>query len=214
MSELFDVILGPATGELEENTTCILAEGTIEGFGRWTLDEEGLLTIDGIGDMPDWDVDNAAPWEAERKLIRSVQISNSVTNIGQSAFITCSNLISITFPTSIKSIHGGAFGECKSLISIDIPSSVTSIGKATFLGCEHLRNICIPNSVSVIGELAFGLCNSLTELHIPKSVCYLGVDTFVGCDNLRRLTMPTSLKVPFYLFKFYYGIPRSIVTFI
>ena len=32
----------------------IVHQGTIEGFGTWALDENGLLTIDGKGDMPDW----------------------------------------------------------------------------------------------------------------------------------------------------------------
>ena len=31
----------------------IVAEGTMEGFGKWSLDEDGLLTIDREGDMPE-----------------------------------------------------------------------------------------------------------------------------------------------------------------
>ncbi|MGN1319267.1 MAG: leucine-rich repeat domain-containing protein, partial [Lachnospirales bacterium] len=48
----------------------------------------------------------------------------------------CSNLTSITIPSSVTSIGGWAFENCSSLTSITIPNSVTSIGIWAFNGCD------------------------------------------------------------------------------
>ena len=56
----------------------------------------------------------------------------SVTSIGNSAFLGCSGLTSVTIPNSVTSIGGEAFYECSGLTSVTIPNSVTSIGDWAF----------------------------------------------------------------------------------
>ena len=65
-------------------------------------------------------------------------IPNSVTKIGDFAFVGCESLQSITIPNSVKSIGNDAFRWCKSLQSVTIPNSVTKIGDYAFSGCTHL----------------------------------------------------------------------------
>ena len=81
-----------------------------------------------------------------------------VTSIGDYAFDSCSDLISITIPNSITSIGNYAFSGCSSLASVIIGESVTSIGECAFFGCSGLTNITIPNSVVTIGNYAFYGC--------------------------------------------------------
>ena len=73
----------------------------------------------------------------------NINISNSVTSIGDRAFYGCSSLQSITIPNSVTSIGDWAFGFCSSLQSITIPNSVTSIGDSAFGGCSSLKEIRI-----------------------------------------------------------------------
>ena len=98
---------------LPQNTKVIIANG-VEKIGNDAFYDSGLTEID---------------------------IPNSVTSIGFSAFESCSSLTSITIPNSVTSIGTGAFASCTSLTSIKIPNSVTSIGVYTFLKCYKLVEI-------------------------------------------------------------------------
>ena len=73
----------------------------------------------------------------------NINISNSVTSIGNGAFTWCSSLQSITIPNSVTIIGKGAFWRCLSLQSITIPNSVTSIRDSAFGGCSSLKEIRI-----------------------------------------------------------------------
>ena len=55
-------------------------------------------------------------------------IPNTVTNIGESAFLGCSSLTNVTIPNSVTSLGDGAFWGCTSMTNVTIGNSVTSIG--------------------------------------------------------------------------------------
>ena len=114
----------------------------------------------------------------------SITIPNSVTSIGRAAFNTCLNLTSITIPNSVTRIGEYAFGECRGLTSVTIPGSVTEIGNGAFLGCTSLTSITIPDSVTSIGSGAFSICQNLTSATIGNGVVSLGDDVFSRCPKL------------------------------
>ena len=92
-------------------------------------------------------------------------IPNSVTAIGDGAFLGCTGLASISIPASVTTIGNRAFYGCTSLTSINIPSSVTTIGYKAFLDCTGLKSISIPASVTAIGDWAFYGCTGLTNIY-------------------------------------------------
>ena len=107
----------------------------------------------------------------------------TVTSIGDCAFLYCTDLIDITFPSSVKSIKNSAFYGCEGLTNITIPSSVETIESCAFQGTS-LTNITIPNSVVSIGDWAFSYCNDLTDVTIPESVTNIGECAFYDCTSL------------------------------
>ena len=78
------------------------------------------------------------------KVLHSVTIPNSVTEIGNSAFSGCENLTSVTIPNSVTEIGDWAFSYCYNLTSLTIPSSVKWIGKEAFSKCYKLSSVTLP----------------------------------------------------------------------
>ena len=64
---------GPRPGMVEPESA-IAAEGILPYFGKWELDEEGLLTVFGKGNMPDWKQNLLPDSKNFLKKIRTVHI--------------------------------------------------------------------------------------------------------------------------------------------
>ena len=96
---------------------------------------------------------------------------NSVTVIGLSAFLNCSNLTAITIGTNVAYISNWAFFGCSGLTRVTIPDSVTNIQDAP-VGAWN----------SVAGGVFYG-CSSLTNVIVGKGLSHLGLGTFF-CENL------------------------------
>ena len=62
----------------------------------------------------------------------SVEIPNSVKEIGERAFYCCYSLTSVEIPNTVKEIGQDAFIRRQSLTSVEIPDNVETIGEAAF----------------------------------------------------------------------------------
>jgi hypothetical protein len=133
-----------------------------------------------------------------------VTIGNSVSEIGQEAFLGCTgklivncNLPFASFPDSnfshvvisngVTSIGESAFSDCTSLTSVTIPDSVTMIGHSTFDGCRNLASVTIPDSVTKIRHYTFRECASLKSITIPNDVTEIGFQAFYNCTSLKEV---------------------------
>ena len=170
---------------IEALTAKVVATGDCGDNITWTLDDQGVLTLEGTGAMEDYSSDKVAPW-ADMS-VKSVVIGDGVTTIGDYAFRGCEVLTSVTVSNSVTSIGQNAFSGCYGLTSIDIPSSVTSIGESAFDGCSALTSIDIPSSVTSIAGYAFSMCSKLTSVTIPSSVTKIGDYAFSFCSELKKV---------------------------
>ena len=133
-------------------------------------------------------------------------IPNSVTTIGECAFLNCSNLANINVASgnlNYSSEDGVLFNKDNSIliqypignqrIEYIIPNSVTIIYGYAFGWCSNLTSVTIPNSVTTIGFAAFADCNSLTSVEIPDSVTIIEKFAFADCNSLTSVTIPNSV---------------------
>ena len=67
--------------------------------------------------------------------LKNITLPESVTEIGNMAFVICSSLTNITIPESVTEIGIGAFEWCTSLKKISLPKKV-KLGNNVFLGCH------------------------------------------------------------------------------
>lgn len=160
-----------------------IASGTCGEKLTWSLGDDGTLTIEGEGDMTNYDR-SSAPWYSYQEQIKKLSIGEQLTSIGDYAFCGCFSLTSVTIGNSVTSIGELAFSSCTRLTSVTIPSSVIDIGNGAFMACIRLTSISIPNSVTNIGRQAFDTCVGLTSVSIPNSVTSIGEFAFSGCSGL------------------------------
>ncbi len=125
--------------------------------------------------------------------LTSIELPDSVTELGTFTFMGCGKLTSVTLPSGLTAIPEGAFAACAELESVTLSDSIVSIGNNAFSDCPKLKNMQLPESVTNIGEFAFYNCSSLKEINIPSGVTAINDCTFYGCSSLTSLILPEGI---------------------
>lgn len=107
-----------------------------------------------------------------------VEIPDTVTKIGSSAFQNNQSLTKVSIPSSVKEIGYNAFNACTSLTEVSIENGLTEIGLCSFDGCTSLTSITIPESVTHIGSRAFRGCTSLKQVTFPSGEITIDTSAF------------------------------------
>ena len=173
-----------------------------------TLYSDGRFVISGTGEMKDYSGSNNSPYYNYKESIKTVEIQNEVTSIGNYAFENCKSLTSIEISSNVTIIGDDAFAYCTNLTSIEIPSSVTSIGSSAFLDCTNLTSIEIPSSVTSVGYYAFSECTSLNSINVDKSNQKYSSEDGILFDKDKKelIRYPTGKKEK------EYNIPSSVTS--
>ena len=124
----------------------------------------GTLTISGKGAMMDWIYNHTTlPWYSVKDEIKRIVINNGVTSIGNSAFLDCISLTSVTIPNSVTKIGEHAFQGCSSLSEIHINNlSPPSVGDWCFL--EVKSKLFVPAG----SEQVYKTANGWNHFYLPK----------------------------------------------
>ena len=208
--------LALGTGSVSAEEPTIIASGDCGKAGSnvtWTLDNTGLLTISGEGEMKDYEYSydyasrkyiTNAPW---RNQVKSATIQDGVTSIGSFAFKDCTGLTSVTISDSVASIGESAFEDCNSIEKVHISdvaawcgivfknwsSNPLSYANDLYVNDALVTDLTIPNGVTSIGRYAFSDCTGLTSVTIGNSVTSIEDGAFRGCTGLTSVTIPDSM---------------------
>jgi len=132
--------------------------------------------------------------------VETYTIPSTVTEICESAFFECKNLVTIIIPEGVTTIGESAFSECTALTTVTIPAGVTTIKFNTFSGCTSLTTVTIPAGVTTINQWAFERCTALTTVTIPASVTSIHEDAFDNCNALTTVNVPCTWDGSLYTF--------------
>ena len=153
---------------------------------HYVLYENGKLLLHGSGETFDYDIGRSPFTDNEN--IKSLVISEGITQIGSSVFERCVNMESASFPTTLTTIGERAFfmythGGLKELV---IPSSVTKLGEKAFVD-QDITSVTLPATLTTLGTYIFMGCNWLTTARVECSE--LPGFCFVSCGRLQSLTL-------------------------
>ena len=113
----------------------------------------------------------------EDRALCEINLPDSLTCIGPSAFFNCTSLQMLHLPDSITEIGDMAFKNCLSLRSVHLPEAIREIPRNAFTGCLCLKQIYIPKGVERIESSAFMACKALERVYIPDTVTSFGMST-------------------------------------
>lgn len=108
-----------------------------------------------------------------------------VTEIDDSAFSNCSNIVSVKLPNTIRSIGSRAFYGCSSLRNIIIPDSVKYIGFKAFAKCSNLSFVSVGWGIDKLNNGVFDECDLLTTIAITENIKYIAPDTISNVTNIK-----------------------------
>ena len=175
-----------------------VASGKCGDSAAWKLDAAGTLTISGSGktwDFIDEDWNANAPWYdvSLRLRIKKVVVEKGITYVGTWAFYDCSEMTSVSLPTTLETMGASVFMDCTSLTSVTIPDGVTFISGDFFRGCTSLKSVTLPDSLRETGGCTFMYCTSLTSVRLPATLLSISWQMFKDCKSLTSLTIPRSV---------------------
>ncbi len=115
--------------------------------------------------------------------IESIDIPESITQIGGFVFDGCTNLKSLKLPDHLEGMWQYAMTRT-SLEEIEIPGSIQAIIPFTFSQSKSLRKVILNEGTKEISAWAFKDCEALTDVYLPASLTIIHDQAFEGCPDI------------------------------
>lgn len=127
--------------------------------------------------------------------IDSAILSSTVDTISHYAF-SQSEISEIDFPDKMTNIYDSAFEGCKNLISVSLPEISAQESKATFKDCTSLKKVEFhetnPEKTIYVFSQMFEGCTALTDVLFPEGDADILVnyEAFKNCTGLKKIQFP------------------------
>jgi hypothetical protein len=105
-------------------------------------------------------------------------VGSGITAISTYAFACCSKVTSVELPDTLTEIGARAFYKDVSLASLTLPSGLSTIGRMAFQDCTALKSLTIPSGVKKLPEYMCCGCSRLKEVVLPGTITEIGSSAF------------------------------------
>lgn len=167
---------------------------TLKTVGSYAFRDTGLYkNANGVVYAGNWVVDY------NEQIPSAVSILEGTVGIANYAFYNCTNLSTVSVPSSVKYVGRAAFYDCSALASVELPLELERIEDYTFYRCKSLVLLDLPPMLTYIGRSAFYKCGSSASimmndtdsdvLTIPSDVTYIGDYAFYNCGYSERASI-------------------------
>ncbi len=113
-------------------------------------------------------------------IIPEMLAEKEVKAIADNAFNDMGWVKSIEIPNTVVEIGDSAFYGSLSTTKISLSDNLYKIGTYAFFGCISVENIRLPLGLEIIGGFAFADCKKLEGIAIPSGVSSIGGGAFSG----------------------------------
>ncbi len=141
--------------------------------------------------------------------ITNAIVTDGSANIPSSMFSGCTQLSSVTIPSTVTNIESKAFADCTNLDTVRIADLAAWCGiafgsfdanplyyaKHLFVNGTEVKDLVVPDGVVTIRKYAFRGFSGLLSVTLPDSVKSVGGAVFRGCANLASADLGKGLKL-------------------
>ena len=127
------------------------------------------------------------------KTLKSVTMSDNITEMGKYAFADCVSMTDVTFSKYLTEIDDYTFSGCSSLGSVTIPDRVKTIGEGAFADCKNLQSVYLPRNLTTLSCWAFSGCSALKTIRINGTTGVFAENAFDGCVSLEHIYLSTAI---------------------
>ena len=181
----------------------------IDGIYYNLIKKAGIAEVTYGADLEGWSYFKNNRYDYEGDIVIPARIVYEdteyvVTAIGSMAFQRCVNIISVTLPSTIKTIKAQAFQYC-SLQEIVFPEGVETISTHAFSPGTNLSSVTFPSTINTIEDYAFEQCPNLKKINIASIESWLNIsigsnsfpdERHLFCENSEvvNITIPQSVQ--------------------
>lgn len=122
----------------------------------------------------------------ENMSLESVELSDSITEIGDYAFYNCQYITDIKMSNNLEKIGQYAFYNCYQAEGMNISEKVEIIGNYAFYNNSRIKSFTIHKNLKEIGDNAFSNCSNLKYIinGDNEKLEYIGSYAFYYCRSL------------------------------
>ena len=175
----YTLLLAAACLSLATNAADFISNGiaySLTGHDREVMVDEnivsGLSAYSGVCIIPsvvnydghNYQVTSIAPAAFYNSKVTEVVMPNSITSIGEEAFLGCDQLANVTLSLNITEVPRECFLGT-GLVNIAIPEGVVKVAYGAFQDCFSLHTVMLPSSLQRIEAYAFNGCHNLYEIY-------------------------------------------------